>query len=124
MYKEYGTIQLLIEVGTRNLQPEEPLMLNTIQRATNGVWWMMNRALMFSTAVPSNSMLTGHTSDSSTQEPIQAEIIIQERHAPWFKPRLSNPDTGRFFKPLPTGSYTIHAPEEWLLGQSDAGHHG
>lgn len=109
MYKEYGTIQLLIEVGTRNLQPEEPLMLNTIQRATNGVWWMMNRALMFSTAVPSNSMLTGHTSDSSTQEPIQAEIIIQERHAPWFKPRLSNPDTGRFFKPLPTGSYTIHA---------------
>ncbi len=109
MYKEYSTMQLLIEVGTRNLQPQEALMLDTIQRATNGVWWMMNRALSFSSAVPSNSLLTGHTTDSSTGAPISAEIIVQERHAPWFVPRMSDPDTGRFFRPLAMGSYTIQA---------------
>lgn len=109
MYKQYGTIQLLIEVGTKDLQPEEAGMLSIIQRATNGVKWMMNRALRFSTAVPSSSLLTGNISDSSTAQPIEAEIIIQERHAPWFTPRTSDPDTGRFFKPLPMGSYTVQA---------------
>ncbi|HRX76373.1 MAG TPA: M14 family zinc carboxypeptidase, partial [Candidatus Cloacimonadota bacterium] len=109
MYKQYGTIQLLIEVGTRNIQPEEALMLDTVQRASNGVWWMMNRALMFSTAVPSSSMLTGHTRDSVSNQPIEAEIIIQERHAPWFVPRTSDPETGRYFKALPPGSYTVQA---------------
>jgi len=109
MYKQYGTIQLLIEVGTLDLQPSEPGMLSIVQRASNGVWWLMNRALMYSTAVPSNSLLTGHTIDSSNSEPIQAEIIIQERHAPWFVPRLSNAQTGRFFKPLPMGGYTVIA---------------
>jgi len=109
MYKQYGTIQLLIEVGTQDLQPDEAGMLSVVQRASNGVWWMMNRALMFSSAVPSNSLLTGHTTDSSSNEPIQAEIIIQERHAPWFVPRLTNAQTGRFFKPLPMGNYTVQA---------------
>jgi hypothetical protein len=109
MYKQYGTFQLLIEVGTRNLHPEEALMLDTIDRASNGVWWMMNRALLFSMDVPSNSLLTGHTIDAHTGEPISAEIIIQERHAPWFHPRTSFEDTGRFYKALPMGSYTFHA---------------
>ncbi|MDD3535210.1 MAG: M14 family zinc carboxypeptidase [Candidatus Cloacimonetes bacterium] len=109
MYKEYGTIQLLIECGTRNLQPEEPLMLDTIQRCNNGVWWMLNRALNYSSAVPSNSLLTGHTTDGGSGEPISAEIIITERHAPWFVPRLSDPDTGRFYKPLPAGNFTVKA---------------
>lgn len=109
LYQQHGTIQLLIEVGTRNLQPDSLLMVNTIQRANNAVTWLMNRSLMFSTAVPSSSMLTGNTKDSVTQEPIEAEIIIQERHAPWFRPRMSHPISGRFFKALPTGSYTVIA---------------
>ncbi len=109
MYKEYGTIQLLIEVGTRNLQPEETLMLDTIQRATNGVWWMMNRALVFSTAVPSNSLLTGHISSAASGAPLEAEIIIPQKHAPWFTPRTSFADTGRFYKVLPMGNYSVQA---------------
>lgn len=109
MYKQYGTIQLLIEVGTRYLQPEEPMMLDTIQRATPGVWWMMNRALLYSTAVPSNAMLTGHSTDSVSGLPLDAEIIIQEKHAPWFHPRTSDPESGRFYKILPPGTYTVQA---------------
>lgn len=107
MYKQYGTFQLLIEMGTRNLQPQEPLMLDTLARCKQGVWWLLNRALMFSTAVPSSSLLTGNIKDSSTGEAIEAEIIIQERHAPWFAPRTSDPETGRYFRALPTGNYTV-----------------
>ncbi|MFA7025723.1 MAG: M14 family zinc carboxypeptidase [Candidatus Cloacimonadaceae bacterium] len=107
MYKQYGTIQLLIEMGTLDLQPEEALMLDTLDRCKQGVWWLLNRALMFSTAVPSSSLLTGNIKDASTGEAIEAEIIIQERHAPWFVPRTSNPETGRYYKVLPTGSYTV-----------------
>lgn len=109
MYQQFGTIQLLIEVGTRNLQPEEDIMLDTISRATNGVWWLLNRALMYSTAVPSSSMLTGHTVDAISKAPISAEIIVPQHHAAWFKPRLSFPDTGRFYKLLPMGNYTVQA---------------
>lgn len=107
MYKEYGTIQLLIELGTLNLQPEEPLMLDTISRCKQGVWWMLNRALVYSTAVPSSSLLTGNIKDASTDEAIEAEIIIQERHVPWFRPRTSDPETGRYYKVLPAGNYTV-----------------
>ncbi len=109
MYKEYGTFQLLIEVGTSNLQPEEPLMLDTVERASEGVWWMLNRALNYSTDVPSTSMLTGTVKDSVTGDVLEAEIIIPEKHAPWFVARTSSPDTGRFWKALPQGNYTIHA---------------
>ncbi|MDD4687912.1 MAG: M14 family zinc carboxypeptidase [Candidatus Cloacimonetes bacterium] len=112
MYKEYGTIQLLIEVGTRNLQPNEALMLDTIQRATNGVWWMMNRALRFSTNVASSSLLTGQFTDSVTGDPLQAELIIEQKHAPWFVARTSFADTGRYWKALPQGSYTLRVRKE------------
>lgn len=107
MYKEYGTYQLLIECGTRNLQPEEALMQNTVQRCRNGVYWLLNRALPSSDDVPSSAMLTGRVRDAQTEAPLEAEIILEGYHAPWFVPRTSNPDTGRFFKPLPTGTYTI-----------------
>ncbi|MCB5265838.1 MAG: T9SS type A sorting domain-containing protein [Candidatus Cloacimonetes bacterium] len=107
MYLQYGTFQLLIEMGTSNLQPEEPQMLDTLSRCKQGVWWLLNRALLFSTAVPSSSLLTGNIKDSSTGEAIEAEIIIQGRHAPWFVPRTSDSETGRYFKALPTGTYTV-----------------
>lgn len=107
MYQQYGTIPLLIECGTRNLQPDSTLMVNTVNRMTNGVKWLLNRALPYSSAVPSSSLLTGNIRDAVTNAPLQAEIIIQGRHAPWFRPRLSNASTGRYWKALPTGSYTV-----------------
>lgn len=107
MYQQYGTIQLLIEVGTRNLQPDSLLMVNTVNRASNGVRWLLNRTLPFSTAVPSSAMLTGNIRDAVTNQPIQAEFIIEEHHAPWFRPRLSSAGTGRYWRPLPMGSYTV-----------------
>lgn len=109
MYQQYGTFQLLIECGTSNLQPDSLLMVDTIQRCSNGVRWLLNRALPYSDNVPTSSMLTGQTLDSSNQQPIQAEVIIEEHHAPWFRPRLSQPETGKYYKPLSTGSYNVQA---------------
>lgn len=107
MYKQYGTIQLLIECGTRNLQPNETIMLDTVARCTNGVWWMLERAMPFSSTSPSNSLLTGRITDSVTGAPIEAEIVVQQRHAPWFHPRTSNPDTGLYYRPIGNGNYSL-----------------
>ncbi|MDZ4182600.1 MAG: M14 family zinc carboxypeptidase, partial [Candidatus Cloacimonadaceae bacterium] len=108
-YKQYGTIQLLIEAGTRNLQPDSLLMVNTVQRCNPGVWWMLNRTLPYSSNVPSSSMLTGNVRDAVTNDPLEAEIIIEQFHAPWFQPRTSQASTGRYWRPLATGLYTIRA---------------
>ena len=98
MYQQYGSFQILVECGTRHLQPDSTLMVDTVQRCSNGVRWLLNRALPFSNAVPSSSMLTGNIRDAVTQEPLEAEIIVENRHAPWFRPRTSTPtpeDTGK-----------------------------
>jgi hypothetical protein len=107
MYQQYGTFQTLIECGTRYIQPGDTLMLDTVARCSNGVRWLLNRALPYSGDVPCSSMLTGNITDAVTGDPLEARIIIEQFNAPWFRPRTSDPDTGRYFKPLPTGSYTV-----------------
>ncbi len=115
MYQQYGTIGLVAECGTRNLQPTDSLMLNTVQRCSNGVRWLLNRALPYSAAVPSSSMLTGEIRDAASNAPLQAEVIVQGYHAPWFRPRLSSADSGKFWKAMPTGSYTIELRKRGYL---------
>jgi len=107
MYKEYGTMALLIECGTRNIQPDSTLMVNTVARCSNGVRWMINRALLYSTAVPTSSMLKATTTTGGA--PIQAEIIVEQLNAPWFTPRTSFASTGINYRPLQAGTYTIRA---------------
>jgi hypothetical protein len=109
MYQQYGTIAMLIECGTRDIQPDSLIMVNTVQRCRNGVYWLLNRALFFSTAVPTSSMLTGKVLKAGTSDPLEAEIIIQQHNAPWFEPRRTNSTFGRFWRPLATGTYTVIA---------------
>ncbi|MDD4310816.1 MAG: M14 family zinc carboxypeptidase, partial [Candidatus Cloacimonetes bacterium] len=103
MYQQYGTIALLVECGTRFIQPDSLLMQNTVQRCSNGVKWLLNRALTFSTAVPTSSMLVGKVVDAETNNPLEAEVIVLQHNAPWFEPRRTNPITGRYFRPLLSG---------------------
>ena len=107
LYQQLGTIALVIECGTNNLQPDSLLMVNTVQRCTNGVRWLLNRALPYSSAVPSSSMLTGTITDAVTGAFLEAEIKVEQRHALWFAPRLSDPLTGRYFRPVSNGTYTL-----------------
>ena len=113
MYQQYGTIQVLVECATRNLQPDSLLMVNTVNRCSNGVRWLINRAMVYPTGgSTTNSMLTGKVLDAVTGAPLEAQIIITERDAPWFRPRTSDPNTGKFWKPLATGSYTLKVRKE------------
>ncbi|MDY0152900.1 MAG: M14 family metallopeptidase, partial [Candidatus Cloacimonas sp.] len=112
MYQQYGTIALLIECGTSNLQPDSTLMVNTIQRCSNGVEWLINRALRYSSAVPSSAMLTGQVLEAGTNAPLEAEVIIQQHSAPWFEPRRSSPVTGRYYRPLNSNAYNIQAKKK------------
>jgi hypothetical protein len=65
--------------------------------------------LPFSTAVPSSSLLTGLVKDADTNEALEAEIMIVEKHAEWFRPRTSLASTGRYYRPISPGTYTVVA---------------
>ncbi len=110
-YQQYGTIQVLIECATANIQPDSLLMVNTVQRCSNGVKWLLNRALPYSTTVPSNSLLTGNITETPSGAPLEAQIVVEQRNAPWFRPRMSNAITGRYYRPVAPapGGYTVKA---------------
>jgi hypothetical protein len=109
-YTQFGTIKLLVEAGTSDLQPEEPLLRDTINRCMNGIVWMFNRAI--NRATPEQMMkstLTGNVYDAITMQPLVAEIIIHGRESEALAPRLTCAEFGRFWRPLPSGwhEYTI-----------------
>jgi hypothetical protein len=104
-YQAHGTFQLLIECGTLNLQPPQPIVEDTCIRCSQGAYWLLGRALGYLTE--DKSMLTGHITDADTGEPLVAEIIVEEKHASFFAPRLSDELYGRFWRPLPGGTYNL-----------------
>jgi hypothetical protein len=108
-YQQHGTTQLLIECGTQNLQPPAWLVDDTCERCSNGAYWLLNRVVGYETEA---SMLTGHVTNSQTAEPLTAEIIVQEHHADWFAPRLSDAEFGRFWRVLEPGTYTVQVQKE------------
>ena len=108
-YKEHGTTQLLIECGTSNLQPNAEIAQGTVDRCKPGAYWLMHRALGYQVDA---AMLTGHVTDAVTGEPIVAEIIIEENHASFFTPRLTDATYGRYWKQLNDGSYTLRIRKE------------
>lgn len=112
MYKEYGTMALLIECCTSTIQPDSLVMVDTVNRCSNGVRWMINRATMFSAAVPSTAMLVCNVKDAVTNNPMEAEIIVEQHKAPWFTPRKSFAATGKYYRAMQTGQYTIRARQK------------
>jgi hypothetical protein len=109
-YKEHGTTQLLIECGTQNLQPNEAIMLDTVERNLNGAYWLFSRVLGYQ--ADSGAMLTGHVTDAETGEPLVAEIIVEENHASFFTPRLTDETYGRYWRQLNSGQYTLRVRKE------------
>jgi hypothetical protein len=109
-YKANGTIQLLIECGTQNMQPnnDPPLYLidDTCQRNRLGAYWLLNRALGYNTSA---AMLTGHITDAVSGEPLVARYLIDEKQAGYFDPHYSDADFGRYWRPISVGTYTLRA---------------
>ena len=103
-YQAHGTTQLLIECGTSNLQPDSSLVDDTCERCSTGAYWLLNRIIGYNADM---SLLTGHITDVETDEPLVAEIIVEEKNAPFFAPRLSDETYGRYWRQLLPGTYTL-----------------
>ncbi|MFA7057618.1 MAG: M14 family zinc carboxypeptidase, partial [Candidatus Cloacimonadales bacterium] len=107
LYQAFGTLQLLIECGTLNLQPDSLGMASVAQQCYNGTKWLLNRALASSNSTNSNSLLTGVVTNAATTEPLEAEVAIVGRNQRYLAPRLSKASSGRYFRPLKNGQYTL-----------------
>ncbi len=103
-YQAHGTVQLLIECGTNNLQPAAPLVDDTCQRNSVGAYWLLNKALGAQVDSP---MITGHITSASTGQPLVAEVVVEEKHSSFFAPRLSDELYGRYWRPIMPGTYTV-----------------
>ncbi|MDD3386828.1 MAG: M14 family zinc carboxypeptidase [Candidatus Pacebacteria bacterium] len=106
-YSELGTIKLLIECGTENIQPNENILNDTVQRCLNGQAWMFNRALSTGSLDIARGMLTGNVYDAVSGDPLRAKIVVHNRESDALKPRYSNEEHGRFWRPLLQGAYTF-----------------
>jgi hypothetical protein len=107
-YQALGTLQLLIEAGTANLQPQSyDDLMSVVDECIKGQSWLFNRALNGYQDV--SPMLTGKVTDAVTGEPLVAEIIVHEHHARYFEPRYTEPVYGRYWRPLQAGLYTVTA---------------
>jgi Zinc carboxypeptidase/FlgD Ig-like domain len=109
-YKTYGTVQLLIECGTQNMQPtNDPpdfLIDDTCIRCSEGARWLMNRALSGYNNTDA-AMLTGKITDAVSGDPLVARYLIDEREASFFDARFSDELYGRYWRPISTGTYTF-----------------
>ncbi len=103
-YNTFGTVQLLIECGTENLQPNAALVDDTCERCKLGAYWLMNRVLGYETDA---AMLTGHIEDGQTGLPIQAEVYVNDHDIVSFTPRTSDELYGRYWRLLEPGTYSI-----------------
>jgi len=103
-YTTHGTVQLLIECGTENLQPNPVLVDDTCERCKAGAYWLMNRTLGYQTNA---ALLTGHITDAQTGLPLQAEVIINDHDAMYFEPRTSDELYGRYWRLLSPGTYSV-----------------
>lgn len=107
LYQAFGTLQILVECGTLNLQPDEEGMDFVAEQGFNATTWLLNRALPNSIHTESNSLLTGVVTDAVTGQPLEAEIEIDGRNQRYLQARLSLAESGRYYRPLINGPYTL-----------------
>ena len=98
LYGVCGTFTYCIEVSTTTIQPG--WMVDDIcQRNLPGAYYLLERV--------SQSGITGCVYDSSSGEPLDAEIIVHGYYDPNLPPRRSNLEYGRFCRILRPGFYDI-----------------
>ena len=107
-YTETGCIQYLIEVGTENMQPDEALIEDTIDRNMEAAFHLMNRAFYNPYGNADAYQVTGIVTDSNTGDPITAEVSIEEMNGGMLKPRYTD-NFGRYRRLLTNGTYNIVA---------------
>lgn len=115
-YTQTGCIQFLVEVGTNNLQPDAPIIHDTVQRNLVGCFYLLDRALGF--PPESRSQIRGIVRDESDSFPMEGAEVKIYRHegaedpVPFeglmMAPRLTD-EYGRYRRVLQPGTYTVIA---------------
>ena len=108
-YKATGTFQYLIELGTSNLQPSDPDIIDdTIERNLRGLFYMISRSFGLGYGiygVDDNYLISGIVkSDNMIVE--HANVIIKELHSSVHDPRTVD-KFGKYRRLLVPGSYTL-----------------
>ena len=116
-YTETGCIQYLVEVGTENLQPNEDLIEDTIERNMDAAFHLMNRAFYNPYGDADAYQVSGIVTDNSTGEPLKAEVEIEEMDGGMLKPRYT--DTfGRYRRLLTNGTFNLNVHAKGYEKQS------
>jgi len=104
MYAKANSIQLLVEVGTNNLQPDSTTIEQVISRNKEGVYYLFDRTIGY---YQDKNLLTGHITDAVTGAPLKAQVTVLSKNAPYLERRQSEEATGRYWRPLLPGTYTV-----------------
>lgn len=101
IYANTGICALLMEIGDR-FWYEGPDVETMARRAADGSFYLLERVL----AGPG---LTGCVTDAATGLPLDAEMRVEEAHDWRIGPRVTQPGTGRYWRLLNPGAYTVSA---------------
>ncbi len=104
MYAKANTIQLLLEVGTHNLQPDSATIEQVISRNKEGVYYLFDRTIGY---YQDKDLLTGHVTDAMTGNPLEAKVTVLSKTTPYLEQRNSETGTGRYWRPLLPGTYMV-----------------
>jgi len=113
-YSQTGSLSYLIEVGTHNLQPNQPLIHDTVERNLRGCFYLLDRALGY--PPESKSQLRGIVRNAMTGSPLEGarvniwrwnvDHVYVPQEGPMFAPRLTD-QFGRYRRVLQPGTYKI-----------------
>jgi hypothetical protein len=103
-YAATGTIPLLIECGTADLQPAAGTALNVIADNFLGITYLLNRASVYNSAI-NHAELTG-TVKNPAGTPLPAIVEIVQMQGPMIEPRVCDA-FGRYRRFVTPGVYDV-----------------
>ncbi len=103
MYAEGGWINMQTEL--RGIQPDREQLDNPwLEEYKAGLRYLMDRA--YGNVGNSSCNVVFRVTDESGA-PLHAEVRVPSRHNGYFKPRMTNPETGVYRRPFNQGSFEI-----------------
>mgnify|MGYP000560123960 CR=1 FL=1 len=117
IYAETGCIQLLIEMGSSNMQPmEQELIDNTIENNRKGLFYFLREAI--SLEAVDTRQISGLVTDAESGDKLEnVEVKVLEYHSDILQPRLTD-SFGRYRRLIPPVSLTMEFSAEGYTTQT------
>ena len=111
-YQALGTIQLWIEVGTSDIQPDSTSVIeHIINDNLPAAEFLLDRTISL-TSEPQRDILKGHVTDAISGQPLYAEVQLLEANSRLLLPRMTDPQFGTFYRPAYQGTYHLKFRKE------------